>query len=157
MGEPVVHFEVVGKDAGKLRDFFGQMFGWKWSDAMGPTDYATVSNADGIGGGVGDAPEGYPGHVTFYVQVPDVEAGQDVVVVPDLEPVERREHLVGGDRPDVGPEHGAVRLGRGDHQHTAHAVHPVEQRGGVRQARGCAEHAQLEHAPILRERAGSYG
>jgi predicted enzyme related to lactoylglutathione lyase len=28
----------------------------------------------GIGGGIGTAPEGYPGHVTFYVEVPDVEA-----------------------------------------------------------------------------------
>ena len=28
----------------------------------------------GIGGGVGAAPEGCPGHVTFYVEVPDVEA-----------------------------------------------------------------------------------
>jgi predicted enzyme related to lactoylglutathione lyase len=41
---------------------------------MGPADYSTVSNADGIGGGVGGGPEGYSGHVTFYVQVPDVEA-----------------------------------------------------------------------------------
>jgi uncharacterized protein len=29
----------------------------------------------GIGGGVGAGPEGYDGHVTFYVEVPDVEAG----------------------------------------------------------------------------------
>jgi predicted enzyme related to lactoylglutathione lyase len=28
----------------------------------------------GIGGGVGGGPEGYDGHVTFYVEVPDVEA-----------------------------------------------------------------------------------
>jgi uncharacterized protein len=28
----------------------------------------------GIGGGVGGMPEGQPGHVTFYVQVPDIEA-----------------------------------------------------------------------------------
>jgi len=28
----------------------------------------------GIGGGVGQGPEGHPGHVTFYVEVPDVEA-----------------------------------------------------------------------------------
>jgi uncharacterized protein len=28
----------------------------------------------GIGGGVGGGPEGYEGHVTFYVEVPDVEA-----------------------------------------------------------------------------------
>ena len=34
------------------------------------------TNADGvgIGGGVGTVPEGYDGHVTFYVQVPDVGA-----------------------------------------------------------------------------------
>lgn len=28
----------------------------------------------GIGGGVGAGPEGYGGHVTFYIEVPDVEA-----------------------------------------------------------------------------------
>jgi predicted enzyme related to lactoylglutathione lyase len=28
----------------------------------------------GIGGGVAQGPEGYEGHVTFYVAVPDVEA-----------------------------------------------------------------------------------
>jgi uncharacterized protein len=74
MAQPVVHFEVVGQDPDKLRGFFGEVFGWQWADPMGPTDYSTVSNANGIGGGIGGAPEGYPGHVTFYVQVPDVEA-----------------------------------------------------------------------------------
>ena len=81
MGHPVVHFEVVGKDGDKLRDFYSQMFGWEFSGPMGPTNYAVVqregnTNADGvgIGGGVGTGPEGYDGHVTFYVQVPDVGA-----------------------------------------------------------------------------------
>jgi predicted enzyme related to lactoylglutathione lyase len=32
------------------------------------------SHGVGIGGGVGPAPPGYAGHVTFYVEVPDVEA-----------------------------------------------------------------------------------
>jgi predicted enzyme related to lactoylglutathione lyase len=32
------------------------------------------SRGIGIGGGIGAAPEGYDGHVTFYVEVPDVEA-----------------------------------------------------------------------------------
>jgi len=27
-----------------------------------------------MGGAIGQAPEGFPGHVTFYVAVPDVEA-----------------------------------------------------------------------------------
>lgn len=37
-------------------------------------DGNTNPDGVGIGGGVGEAPEGYGGHVTFYVEVPDVEA-----------------------------------------------------------------------------------
>ncbi len=80
MGQPVVHFEVVGKDADKLRSYYSELFGWQ-IDANNPMGYGMVSrdgntNAEGvgIGGGVGGGPEGYPGHVTFYVEVPDVEA-----------------------------------------------------------------------------------
>jgi predicted enzyme related to lactoylglutathione lyase len=81
MGQPVVHFEVVGKDGEKLRSYYSDLFGWEFSDMMGPMNYAVLpregnTNADGvgIGGGVGTGPEGYEGHVTFYVEVPDVEA-----------------------------------------------------------------------------------
>jgi predicted enzyme related to lactoylglutathione lyase len=81
MGQPVVHFEVMGKDGEKLRTYFSELFGWEFGDVMGPANYAVVqrdgnTNADGvgIGGGLGTAPEGYDGHVTFYVEVPDVEA-----------------------------------------------------------------------------------
>jgi predicted enzyme related to lactoylglutathione lyase len=81
MGQPVVHFEVVGKDGEKLRSYYSELFGWEFGDVIGPTNYAVVqrdgnTNADGvgIGGGVGTGPEGYGGHVTFYVEVPDVEA-----------------------------------------------------------------------------------
>ena len=48
---------------------------------VGPTNYGIVpregnTSADGVGtgGGVGGGHEGYGGHVTFYVEVPDVEA-----------------------------------------------------------------------------------
>jgi len=34
----------------------------------------TTPDGGGIGGGIGEAPEGYGGHATFYVAVPDVEA-----------------------------------------------------------------------------------
>jgi uncharacterized protein len=81
MGQPVVHFEVIGKDGEKLRGYYSELFGWTFGDVVGPTNYAVVqregnTNADGagIGGGVGTAPDGYAGHVTFYVEVPDVEA-----------------------------------------------------------------------------------
>jgi hypothetical protein len=82
MGQPVVHFEVVGKDAKKLWEYYSELFDWK-VDPMGegPTEYGVVSRDDnvnsegvGIGGGIGGGPEGYDGHVTFYVEVPDVEA-----------------------------------------------------------------------------------
>jgi predicted enzyme related to lactoylglutathione lyase len=80
MGQPVVHFEVVGRDGAKLRDYYATLFGWE-IQADNPMGYGLVArednvNADGIGigGGVGGGPEGYDGHVTFYVEVPDVEA-----------------------------------------------------------------------------------
>jgi hypothetical protein len=37
-------------------------------------DGNTNAEGAGIGGGIGKGPEGYAGHVTFYVEVPDVEA-----------------------------------------------------------------------------------
>ena len=80
MGQPVVHFEVVAKDGGKLQSYYADLFGWE-IDAENPMGYGVVqregnTNAEGIGigGGIATGPEGYDGHVTFYVEVPDVEA-----------------------------------------------------------------------------------
>ena len=80
MGQPVVHFEIIGKDGGKLQSYYADLFGWQ-IDAGNPMSYGIVqregnTGADGvgIGGGVAGGPEGYGGHVTFYVAVPDVEA-----------------------------------------------------------------------------------
>ncbi|MFN8113004.1 MAG: VOC family protein [Solirubrobacterales bacterium] len=79
MGHPVVHFEVIGKDGKALQDYYSQLFGWG-IDADNPMNYGRVDREEnlsddgvGIGGGVAGGPEGYEGHVTFYVQVPDVE------------------------------------------------------------------------------------
>src|SRR6476646_8033691 len=78
MGQPVVHFEVITKDMEQAQAFYSGMFGWELN-ADNPMGYAIVDREanltrDGIGGGIGRAPEGYDGHVTFYVAVPDVEA-----------------------------------------------------------------------------------
>ena len=80
MGQPVVHFEVIGNDGEKLQRYYSALFGWE-IDSDNPMNYGIVQrdgnvNADGvgIGGGIGAGPEGYSGHVTFYVEVPDVEA-----------------------------------------------------------------------------------
>jgi predicted enzyme related to lactoylglutathione lyase len=80
MGQPVVHFEVVGKDGEKLQSYYSELFGWEIQvdNAMKYGIVAREGNVGddgvGIGGGVGQGPEGYDGHVTFYVAVPDVEA-----------------------------------------------------------------------------------
>jgi predicted enzyme related to lactoylglutathione lyase len=80
MGQAVVHFEVVGKDGEKLQRYYADLFGWN-VNADNPMQYGmvdakdnkTVTGDTGIGGGVGQGPDGYEGHVTFYVAVPDVE------------------------------------------------------------------------------------
>lgn len=79
MGNPVVWFEVMGKDGDKLRSFYGDLFDWNYETVEG-MDYGMVqSNGDGGGmpaipGGVGTAPEGAPSYQTFYVGVDDVPA-----------------------------------------------------------------------------------
>jgi hypothetical protein len=72
MPNPVVHFEVLGKDAGALQSFYGRAFDWELNPVM-PT-YAMVSTGvDGaVAGGVGATPDGSDGHVTFYVEVDDL-------------------------------------------------------------------------------------
>ena len=91
MGQPVVHFEVVGKDFDKLKSFYSEVAGWSYAEAPaagqeGVPPYAMVPQEDntnpdgiGIGGGIGVGPEGYEGHVTFYIEVPDVGASLDQV------------------------------------------------------------------------------
>ena len=80
MGQPVVHFEVIGKDADKLHSYYSELFGWQ-IDANNPMKYGMVGRDGnvnpegiGIGGGIGGGMEGYDGHVTFYVEMPDIEA-----------------------------------------------------------------------------------
>lgn len=85
MGQPVVHFEITGREPQKLRHYFGDLFGWEFdtnspvSEAIsepgnyGFVDRQTTSDGTGIPGGVGGGSD-YPGHVIFYVGVPDVDA-----------------------------------------------------------------------------------
>jgi len=80
MGRPVVHFEITGKDGVKLQRYYSELFDWE-IDANNPMGYGIVAREGnltddgiGIGGGVSTGPEGYDGHVTVYVEVPDVEA-----------------------------------------------------------------------------------
>ena len=53
MGRPVVHFEVIGKDAATLQRYYAELFDWK-IDANNPMSYGIVArednqNSDGVG------------------------------------------------------------------------------------------------------------
>lgn len=83
VGQPVVHFEIIGRDPTKLRSYYGELFGWEFhiDDATTgavsqPGNYGFVDGnavGGGINGGVGGGQSHEP-HVLFYVSVPDVEA-----------------------------------------------------------------------------------
>jgi predicted enzyme related to lactoylglutathione lyase len=83
VGQPVVHFEIIGQDPAGLRAFYEELFGWGFETGEVATDavsspgrYGFVDAAgsgSGINGGVGGG-EGYESLVLFYVGVPDVEA-----------------------------------------------------------------------------------
>lgn len=75
MSHPVMWFEVLGNDGGKLRQFYGDLFGWSF-DVIAPEDYGLVKTASsrGIPGGVGTAKSGMASWVTFYTETPDVTA-----------------------------------------------------------------------------------
>lgn len=84
MGQPVVHFEIIGNDPVRLRSYYGDLFGWEFhiDDAVeavsqpgnyGFVDGSTTGDGTGINGGVAGG-EGYERRVLLYVGVPDVEA-----------------------------------------------------------------------------------
>ena len=102
MGQPVVHFEVIGTDPPRLRDYYRELFGWEFdtSGSVAPavseqgsygfTDTGASAGGTAIPGGVGGG-TGYASHAMFYVGVPNVEAAL------------RKAESLGGTR-RIGPE-----------------------------------------------------
>lgn len=87
MGNPVVHFEILGKDVKALQKFYQQAFDWQIDPPSGSVNARSYMMAHpqagvGIDGGIGDmdSSNGYSGHVTFYVVVPDIKAALDKIV-----------------------------------------------------------------------------
>jgi uncharacterized protein len=73
MKHPVMWFEVLGKDARKLRGFYGSLFGWSFGGDQ--ASYGLVqSNGRGIPGGVGVSYPGTREWVTVYVETADITA-----------------------------------------------------------------------------------
>jgi predicted enzyme related to lactoylglutathione lyase len=70
MGNPVVHFDISSKDYKQLKAFYSEIFDWTMTP-FADMPYTMIDTGQGPTGGIGAPPEGYPGHVTFYVQVDD--------------------------------------------------------------------------------------
>lgn len=93
MGNPVVHFEILGKDGRKLQEYYSSLFGWK-VNADNPMAYGLVEAAQGgIGGGISGT-EGASG-VCIYVAVPDLQAALDKAVAMGGEVVTPVTHIPG--------------------------------------------------------------
>lgn len=76
---PVVHFEIMGKNEKQTQKWYSDMFGWKIDPMpMGPGDetYGIVGAQDGkgIGGGVGGSREGQQPSARVYIEVDDPRA-----------------------------------------------------------------------------------
>lgn len=78
MTHPVVHFEIMGKDAKKLQDFYSTLFDWKLNAFSPEYGMTEIGGDHGINGGIGASGE-MPPYVTVYVQVPDLQAALDKV------------------------------------------------------------------------------
>jgi predicted enzyme related to lactoylglutathione lyase len=78
MPHPVVHFEVLGRDAEALQSFYRDAFDWELRSVM--PEYAMVApgGEGGIPGGVGTSPDG-DDRVTFYIQTDDLAASLEKV------------------------------------------------------------------------------
>jgi predicted enzyme related to lactoylglutathione lyase len=71
MPNPVVHFEIIGRDGEKLQDFYSRVFGWEIDSVEG---YGLV-NAEQAGGGIGGGiTGGERSQVTFYISVDHPQA-----------------------------------------------------------------------------------
>ena len=85
MADPVVHFEIIGTDPARQREFYGQLFEWQFDapspvagevsdpDQYGFVDLVRSDDGAGIRGGVGGG-ESFTPHAVFYVGVADVSA-----------------------------------------------------------------------------------
>lgn len=78
MGEPIVHFEVMAKNAKRAQQFYGSLFKWN-IDANNPMKYGLINTGSkkGIQGGIGKADSKTRPYTTFYIEVANPQAYLD--------------------------------------------------------------------------------
>jgi uncharacterized protein len=71
VGHSIVHFEVPADDRGRLKQFYGGLFGWAFEDVEG-MEYTLVNTGNGLNGGIVKRGGDVRG-ILNYIDVPDVE------------------------------------------------------------------------------------
>lgn len=74
---PVVHFEILGRDGPALIEFYRDLFGWQLQDRPLPgwPNHAMLrAEQGGIGGAIGSADAADGATVVVYVEVDDLDA-----------------------------------------------------------------------------------
>jgi predicted enzyme related to lactoylglutathione lyase len=88
------HIEIPSNDPTKAKGFYGDLFGWQFTDMpMGEGTYSLYMTAEGgIGGGIWNPPDGMPRQIINYIAVDEIEpvvekaeAGGGKVVMPTVE------------------------------------------------------------------------
>lgn len=85
MANPVVYFEIGGREAEELKEFYSELFGWNISElgaasAAGNPYWFVQNEGGGIPGGIIKTDENMPpNYVMFYVQSDDLQATLDRV------------------------------------------------------------------------------
>ncbi len=83
MADPVVHFEIIGTNPERLREYYQALFGWEFAtpspvaaevsdaDQYGFLDLIQTDDGAGIRGGIGGGAD-FTAHAMFYVGVAGV-------------------------------------------------------------------------------------
>ena len=70
----IVHIEIPADDTTKSREFWGSLFGWKFEEYPGPSEYHMTRISDKTGGAITNMEPGKRG-TRAYFAVDDINAG----------------------------------------------------------------------------------
>ncbi len=73
------HIEIAADDVEKAKNFYGECFGWKFTDIPDLNYHIYTTREGHIGGGLVKKPEGFPNQMLNYVYVEDIDAASERV------------------------------------------------------------------------------
>lgn len=97
MGCPVVHWELWSKDPQKMSDFFSKVFDWQLNHIPELNYHMAMPGGEGgINGGIMKPKDGpWPGNMTFYINVDDLDAYAAKITAAGGKMVVEKMHIPG--------------------------------------------------------------